>query len=325
MILNSSEIPIYYSPAAQALGVVRDERIFGEALISLIRLVRRTKKKQSGSVEIPRGPIGEGTRHLAVKITPLEKSDLLLILLLDDSEAERVDAIRRDFVANISHELKTPIGALTILSEAILGESDDPSEVKKFAQLMQTEAKRLSGLVQEIINLSRLQDADPLLDAISVDVDDVVDAAISQCQFNADNRKIELVRGGLANCSVVGDRNQLIMAMHNLIDNAVNYSSENTKVTVSTTLKDGLVEITVVDQGIGIADADLDRIFERFYRVDPARSRATGGTGLGLSIVKHVARIHGGDVSVWSSSGVGSTFSFRLPQGANEINRGEQK
>jgi two-component system sensor histidine kinase SenX3 len=179
--------------------------------------------------------------------------------------------------------------------------------------MMQSQVERLSTLVQEIIDLSRLQDADPLLDAVLVDIDEAVDEAIDQVQVLSGTRDIEIIRGPHVNVSVVGDRTHLIMAFHNLIENAINYSPDKTKVTVNTVTSEKIVEIVVIDQGVGITDADQERIFERFYRVDPARSRETGGTGLGLSIVKHVIGNHGGDISVWSSEGVGSTFTIRLP------------
>jgi two-component system sensor histidine kinase SenX3 len=221
--------------------------------------------------------------------------------------------VRRDFVANISHELKTPIGALSLLSEAVLGAKDDPEAVTKFATRMQSEAKRLTDLVQEIINLSRLQDSDPLQEPREVAVSYLVKEAIDQSQINAENRGVTVTFTEDAAAMLLGDRDQLIMAMQNLIDNAINYSPENTKVAVTSRVKEGIVEISVTDQGIGIPESDLLRIFERFYRVDPARSRQTGGTGLGLSIVKHVAAKHGGDVKVWSAENVGSTFTLLLP------------
>jgi two-component system sensor histidine kinase SenX3 len=236
-----------------------------------------------------------------------------LVLLSDESEAQRIDDIRRDFVANISHELKTPIGALSLLSEAVLGAKDEPISVVKFATRMQSEAKRLTDLVQEIINLSRVQDSDPLQLAQEVGVEYVVREAIDQCQISADNRSISVTYPESTNAIVLGDRDQLIMAVHNLIENAINYSPEATKVSVSTSVTDAIIDIAVSDQGIGIPDAEKERIFERFYRVDPARSRQTGGTGLGLSIVKHVASKHGGEVTLWSVENVGSTFSLRLP------------
>jgi two-component system sensor histidine kinase SenX3 len=173
-------------------------------------------------------------------------------------------------------------------------------------------------LVQEIIDLSRLQSSDPLQQAFPVEVEDLIREAINQAQIHAESRGIAIDLGAVENATVIGDRDQLIAAVHNLIENAINYSPENTKVSVTSTIKDGLVEIAVTDQGIGIAESELGRIFERFYRVDPARSRQTGGTGLGLSIVKHVALNHGGDVKVWSKEGVGSTFSIILPIEKNE-------
>ncbi|MSY64427.1 MAG: histidine kinase, partial [Actinobacteria bacterium] len=221
--------------------------------------------------------------------------------------------IRRDFVANISHELKTPIGALSLLSEAVLGAKDDPEAVVKFATRMQSEAKRLTDLVQEIINLSRVQDSDPLQLAQEVGVEYMIREAIDQCQIAADNRNITVTYSETTPAVVLGDRDQLIMAIHNLVENAINYSPENTKVSISTTIENGVINIAVTDQGIGISETEQDRIFERFYRVDPARSRQTGGTGLGLSIVKHVASKHGGEVKIWSVENVGSTFSLRLP------------
>ena len=313
VILAPGELPIYYSAAAVTFGVIRDEKITAPNLLALIRSVRRTGISQAGIIEIPRGPIGAGTRQLSVKISKLGNEGLLLAMFRDESDAERIDAVRRDFVANISHELKTPIGALSLLAEAVMQANDDPLAVTNFAAKMQKESGRLSDLVQEIINLSRLQDADPLLDAISLDVDELVKEATSQAQIHADNRNIEIIVGPKSGVEVVGDRSQLIMAIHNLIENAINYSDDGTTVSVNHEAEDDIVNISVVDQGVGISDADIERIFERFYRVDPARSRETGGTGLGLAIVKHVALNHGGEISVWSSPGVGSTFSLRLP------------
>ena len=178
---------------------------------------------------------------------------------------------------------------------------------------MQSEAKRLTDLVQEIINLSRVQDSDPLQLAQEVGVEYLIREAIDQCQISADNRNISVAFSESTSAVVLGDRDQLIMAVHNLIENAINYSPEATKVSISTNIENGIINISVTDQGIGISESEQERIFERFYRVDPARSRQTGGTGLGLSIVKHVASKHGGEVTLWSVDNVGSTFSLRLP------------
>ena len=314
VVMAPGEIPIHYSQSAINLGIIKNEKIVPENLLALFRSVRRTGQSQEGEVEIPRG-IGEGVHQLSVRVAQFGSDGLLLAIFQDNSEAARIDAVRRDFVANISHELKTPIGALSLLAEAITQASGDPAAVKNFAQRIQFESKRLSELVQEIINLSRLQDADPLLAAKTVDIDDVVRQAIANSQVHANDRNIELFRGPESGAVVIGDRNQLIIAIQNLIDNAVNYSPDGTTVKINTEIKGEIVEIQVIDQGIGIAEADIDRIFERFYRVDPARSRETGGTGLGLAIVKHIVRIHGGDINVWSATGIGSSFVIKLPIG----------
>ena len=313
IILAPGEVPIFITPGAESLGILRDGRISSSELLATVRVVRRTHNQQVGKIEVPRGPIGEGKHELTFKVMPLTKDDLVLVLISDESEAQRVHDVRRDFVANISHELKTPIGALSLLSEAVLGSKDDPESVVKFATRMQSEAKRLTDLVQEIINLSRVQDSDPLQLAQEVSVEYLIREAIDQCQISADNRKIIVTFLDSSDALVLGDRDQLIMAIHNLIENAINYSPENTKVSITATSENGIMDISVTDQGIGISESEQDRIFERFYRVDPARSRQTGGTGLGLSIVKHVAAKHGGEVKVWSVENIGSTFSLRLP------------
>jgi two-component system sensor histidine kinase SenX3 len=313
MILLPGDIPLFQSDGISGFGLLRDGKIAAEELAALIRVVRRTNETHRGSIEIPRGPIGEGKREVKVSITPLNEDGMVLVLISDESEARRIDAVRRDFVANVSHELKTPIGALGLLSEAILGAKDQPNSVVKFATRMQHEAKRLTELVQEIIDLSRLQSSDPLTKAFPVEISEIIREAISQAQINAEASGIYIECGKIEDVTVIGDRDQLIAAVHNLIENAINYSPEDTKVSVVTQIKSELIEISVTDQGIGIAESEQSRIFERFYRVDPARSRETGGTGLGLSIVKHVALNHGGDVKVWSKAGVGSTFTLILP------------
>jgi two-component system sensor histidine kinase SenX3 len=313
LVLAPGEVIVFASENIDHIGILRDGLIQSQELLAIIRVVRRTNIKQTGTIEVPRGPIGEGRHELTVNVIPLIKEQLVLVLLSDESQAQRIQDVRRDFVANVSHELKTPIGALLLLSEAVLGAKDDPEAVTKFATRMQIESKRLTDLVQEIINLSRLQDSDPLSVPSELNVQDLVNEAIDQSQVGADNRKIKISTGDIANGVVLGDRDQLIMAIQNLVENAVNYSPEGTQVTVSSIVKDGIITISITDQGIGIPENEKERIFERFYRVDPARSRESGGTGLGLSIVKHVATKHGGEVSVWSVEDVGSTFSLKLP------------
>jgi two-component system, OmpR family, sensor histidine kinase SenX3 len=314
LIIAPGEQVLSSSVGTDALAMIRDGHLVSTPLLNLVRAVRRSNVYQEATVELPRGPIGQGTHDLLVRVSPIGSEGLIVVLIFDDSEFRRLDAIRRDFVANISHELKTPIGALSILSEAVLGASDDKEAVEKFAGRMQIEAKRLTDLVQEIINLSRLQDGDPLKNAQPYSMVDLINQAIDESRLTAEKRKITLAFLPTTDHFVLGDRSQLEMAVSNLIENAINYSPDSTKVAIVLTCKDELVEISVTDQGIGIPEKEIERIFERFYRVDPARSRATGGTGLGLSIVKHVATNHGGDISVWSNEGSGSTFTIRLPE-----------
>jgi two-component system sensor histidine kinase SenX3 len=220
----------------------------------------------------------------------------------------------------VSHELKTPVGALSLLSEAVMGASDDPEAVERFAGRMQIEATRLTNLVQELIDLSRVQNDDPLEDAEPVRVDELVAEAMDRCRHAAGTKQITMASGGTADLRIWGNRGQLAAALGNLVENAVNYSPARTRVGIAarrvTAPGGDMIEIAVTDQGIGISDKDKERIFERFYRVDPARSRATGGTGLGLSIVKHVVASHGGEIAVWSAEGQGSTFTLRLPEAA---------
>ena len=319
LVIAPGEVAIFTNPEAEQLGILRDGRIQSEELLASIRVVRRTNVKQTGTIEIARGPIGEGKREITVTLIPLTENELVLVLLRDESEAQRVHDVRRDFVANISHELKTPIGALSLLSEAVLGAKDDSEAVSRFAARMQIESKRLTDLVQEIIQLSRVQDSDPLKEPQLLSSDDIIKEALDQCRTTADSRQITLTFQDSDDGALLGDRDQLTMAIHNLIENAINYSPAETKVAVSTSIENEIITISVADQGIGIPEAEVDRIFERFYRVDPARSRETGGTGRGLSIVKHIITKHGGEISVWSSENVGSTFSIRLPiQSQNE-------
>lgn len=313
LLLAPGDIALFASSGVEGLNIMRDGRLVSPELLAIIRVVRRTGITRSGKIEVPRGPIGEGVRELTVKVISLEKELQILVLISDESEAERVHEVRRDFVANISHELKTPIGALSLLSEAVLSAKDEPAAVEKFASRMQQEAKRLTELVQEIINLSRLQDSDPLQIAEPLLVKDLIAEAVDQCLTTSEARRIKLTVSNQSDVRVFGDRDQLSMAIHNLIENAINYSPQDTNVSITTSIEDEIVTVSVTDQGIGIPESELERIFERFYRVDPARSRETGGTGLGLSIVKHVAAKHGGEVKVWSSQNIGSTFALRLP------------
>ena len=319
IVLSARESVIYESDGIASLNLIKDSYISNESLLLLLRTVRRTGSVQQATFELPRGPIGEGTRELMVRIIPMGEEGHVAILIFDESEMRRLDSIRRDFVANISHELKTPIGALSLLSEAVLGATDDPDAITRFAQRMQIEANRLTDLVQDIINLSRLQDDDPLVRAAPLHLADSIREALDQSRLHAESRKITLDFNSDLTEEVSGDATQLTTAIHNLVENAIKYSPDNTRVAIALRAHEDLLEVSISDQGIGIPEKDLERIFERFYRVDPARSRETGGTGLGLSIVKHIVNNHGGDISVWSVEGAGTTFTIRLPRLVDQL------
>lgn len=232
----------------------------------------------------------------------------------DQSEQARMEASRRDFVANVSHELKTPVAAMGVLAEALLESTDDPATVQHFGRKLLAESQRLAGMVGELIELSRLQGAERLPDLVPVDVDSVVQEAISRYKVVADNADIAITTDAPSGLQILGDEGLLVTAVANLISNAIAYSPEGSIVSVSRTRRDDQIEIAVTDRGIGIAPADQQRVFERFFRVDKARSRATGGTGLGLAIVKHVAANHNGSIRLWSQPGTGSTFTLSVPE-----------
>ena len=296
---------------AQALGVVRGNRLAVPELRELVRRVRRDGQIQEAELELAPARFA-ATLHVSARVAPL--SSRLVLLLVDDRTTERrVQAIRRDFVANVSHELKTPVGAIALLAEAVAEAVDDPQAVHRFAARMRTESARLGRLVQQIIELSRLQGDDPLVEPLPVRVDEIVDQAVDRSRVDAENKQIEVLRRGVTGLSVAGSLPQLSVALGNLIENAVAYSPPRSSVVVATQHIDHHVDITVTDRGVGIPAEEVDRIFERFYRLDPARSRSTGGTGLGLSIVKHIAASHGGEVTVWTVEGEGSSFTLRLP------------
>ncbi|MFD4033494.1 sensor histidine kinase [Streptomyces sp. NPDC058637] len=318
VVLDESDSVVKASSAAYALGLVRGGRLSVEAMLHMARDTRRDGEIRQVELDLPRRGTGRGEAlAVSARVAPLG-SRLVLLLVEDLTEARRIEAVRRDFVANVSHELKTPTGALSLLSEAVMDASDDPEAVERFAGRMQIEATRLTNLVQELIDLSRVQNDDPLEDAEPVPVEELVAEAIDRCRQQAGSKQITMASGGTEDLFVWGNRGQLAAALGNLVENAVNYSPARTRVGIAARRLAApggdLIEIAVTDQGLGISEKDRERVFERFYRVDPARSRATGGTGLGLAIVKHVAASHGGEVTVWSSEGQGSTFTLRLPE-----------
>src|SRR5690349_2461891 len=318
VVLDGEDQVLTASAAARSFGLVQGDELAVPDLIALVRQVRRNGEIREGEMEIATSGFGGSTTSFAVRVAPLGADigggGLVLLLAEDQTESRRVEEVRRDFVANVSHELKTPVGALALLAETVEDAADDPEAVRRFAGRMRYEAARLTSLVQDLITLSRIQAAEPVPDPAPVKLDAVVAEALDRCRMKAGARGIDLVETADSGLVVLGDEDLLATALRNLLDNAVDYSPEHTRVLVTTTrASDYTAEISVADQGIGIPERDRERIFERFYRVDPARSRATGGTGLGLAIVKHVTAAHGGNVTVWSKVGVGSTFTLRLP------------
>jgi two-component system sensor histidine kinase SenX3 len=322
VVLDSEDRVLRASSAARVFGLVKGDQLLVGELLALARQVRRDGEIREGEIEVTDHKHGDRSTSFAVRVAPLGAplgaSDggggLVLVLAEDQTESRRVEEVRRDFVANVSHELKTPVGALALLAETVEDAADDPEAVRRFAGRMRYEASRLTSLVQDLITLSRIQAAEPVPDPAPVKLDAVVAEALDRCRMKAGARGIELVETTDSDLVVLGDEDLLVTALRNLLDNAVDYSPEHTRVLVTTTrASDYTAEISVADQGIGIPERDRERIFERFYRVDPARSRATGGTGLGLAIVKHVTVAHGGNVTVWSKVGAGSTFTLRLP------------
>ena len=313
VVLDPSNNVITASPRAVTLGLVWHRTLVHPRLVELVDRVRRSGEAVTEELELSRGPLGDAALHLSVRVARLG-SRFMLLLAEDRTESFRLDAVRRDFVANISHELKTPIGAIGLLGEALGHAADDPVQVRRFAEQLTKESSRLASMTQEIIELSRLQAKDALSHPEIVELDHVVSAAIDQNRVHAEAQRVSLASGGVKGLRVWGDETMLITAVHNLILNAVQYSPSPSRVGIGVTAAVDVIEISVTDQGIGIPEDELERVFERFFRVDQARSRATGGTGLGLSIVKHVAQNHGGDVRVWSQPGRGSTFTIRLPR-----------
>jgi two-component system sensor histidine kinase SenX3 len=316
LVVDEKDEVLKASAPAYAFGLVRGNEVAVEELAELVRQVRRDGQIRETELVVSRGR-AVAPLHVTARVAPLS-SRLVLALVEDRTRERRVDAIRRDFVANVSHELKTPVGALNLLAEAVQEAADDPEAVTRFAGRMQTESARLTRLVQQIIELSRLQGDDPLDEPQAVDVDAVLTRAIDQSTIDAQSKRIAVVHDGERGLQILGNGDEVALALGNLVANAVAYSPDHSRVVVAARANEMMVDLTVTDQGIGIPAGEIDRIFERFYRVDPARHRSTGGTGLGLSIVKHVAASHGGEVRVWSVEGQGSTFTLSLPRRASE-------
>ncbi len=306
---------VYTNGRAQELGLVRDRLLDDRAWVAAERAL--ATGEPVGFDLSPRKRSQPGRSGLSIRghVQLLTEQDrrFAVVYVDDQSEHARMEATRRDFVANVSHELKTPVGAMGVLAEAVLASADDPDTVRHFAEKMVTESNRLANMVGELIELSRLQGAERLPDLGTVDVDTVVSEALSRHKVAADNADIVITTDAPTGYQVLGDQTLLVTAIANLVSNAIAYSPNGSAVSISRRRRGGNIEIAVTDRGIGIAPEDQERVFERFFRVDKARSRATGGTGLGLAIVKHVAANHNGSIRLWSQPGTGSTFTLSIP------------
>lgn len=311
MILDGSNTVLRSTAGAQAFGLVQSRLLIHSVLVELVDRVRETGETENIEADLTTGLRGS---HIFVHARAALLGDRYVVLLVEDrTESKRLEDTRRDFVANISHELKTPIGAVGLLAEALQDATDDPDLVKKFAGNLYRESRRLAHLVQDIIQLSRLQSAEVATNALLVDLAGVISEGAERNLVIAENKNIKIAVSAPSGIEVFGDHEMLVMAVKNLIENAVLYSDENSQVGVGLRVEDGVAEVAVTDSGVGIPQDEQERIFERFYRVDPSRSRQTGGTGLGLSIVKHVAMNHRGEVRLFSQPGLGSTFTLRIP------------
>ncbi|MEV4210676.1 ATP-binding protein [Micromonospora sp. NPDC049662] len=330
VVLDDDDVPVLINPAARAMGLLRTGSTPGSiAAHPLIRTlagqVRRTGVRREIELDLPRGRDSAGENPLGVHLRAMGLGNgFIAVEAVDVTESHRLTRVRRDFVANVSHELKTPIGALQLLAEALLDAtepadatapdlSEDLVAARRFAERIQHESTRLGRLVQELLELTRLQGAEPQPPPEPVALDWVIAEVVDRTRTTAAARGVEVTVDGERGLTAYGSDSQLATAVANLVENAINYSGEDTTVRVTLRGDGEHVEVAVADQGIGIAPTDVDRIFERFYRADQARSRATGGTGLGLAIVKHIASNHGGRVEVSSTLGGGSTFTLRLP------------
>ena len=307
---------VYHNGRAKELGLVRERQLDEEAWAAA-----RKTLADGADVEFDLSPgkraVVPGRSGVAVhgqsRLLSEEDRRFAVVFVYDHSEYARMEATRRDFVANVSHELKTPVGAMSVLAEALLASPDDPETVRRFSQKVLVEANRLGNMVSELIDLSRLQGAERLPDMGAVDVDSIVAEAISRHKVPADNADITVRTDEASGLQMMGEQALLVTALANLVSNAIAYSPRGSLVSISRRRRGVNVEIAVTDRGIGIARKDQERVFERFFRADKARSRATGGTGLGLAIVKHVAANHNGSIGLWSQLGTGSTFTLSIP------------
>ena len=313
ILLDGQNHIVGASPSAYTIGLIKKQRLIHKKLIEFVAKSRETKRDRVRikTFSLKQG-LGDSRSSVQVHAVNLG-SDFVVLRIEDLNEALSLDRTRRDFVANISHELKTPIGAISLLAEAIQSALEEPEQLRHFSRSLEMEASRLTALVQDIIQLTKVQATEILSNLQDVDLGIIVREAISQVVFAAEKKNIKLSASGEISVRIFGDQELLTTLVKNLVENAVVYSEENTSVRVDLSEDGDVAEISVSDQGAGISLENQERIFERFYRIDPSRSRATGGTGLGLSIAKHITNKHLGDLTVSSELGEGSTFTVRLP------------
>jgi len=302
--------------ATHFLGIRHADVLVDEAVGSLLRTALAGEHRRQ-TLEL----YGPPKRTVVVTAVPVEDVGGVsgaLATIEDVTERSRLESVRTDFVANISHELKTPVGALALLAEALVGESE-PDIVNRLAEKMVIEAHRVARIIEDLMELSRIELGEsPHREVVSIGL--IAAEAVERVRHLADHRDIRIeVNEPSRRLNAIGDRRELVSAVANLVENGVKYSDAGSVVEVTARTDGTWVDIDVRDHGIGIPARDLDRIFERFYRVDRARSRETGGTGLGLAIVRHVATNHGGNVSVASREGAGSTFTLRIPAGPGPV------
>ena len=312
-IVDDGDVVVAASSNCPAMGIVSGGRIAPIELRALIREAHRLHKTMSREALIKRNGNGLSEWEARLQVSPLDEKTSLIIAQ-DLSEERRLNDVRRDFVANVSHELKTPVGALSLLAEAVQAADNDLEKAREFSARMQVEVRRLTAMISDLVELSRVQGDAPLQHSKPVQVEHIINEAVDGMKIPAEERNIQIsVADTIAVGKIFGDESQLVAALRNLISNAIKYSPTGTRVGIGAVRVNDTIEISVTDQGPGISEDDQIRIFERFYRVDPARSRETGGSGLGLAIVKHVCANHGGDCFVWSRESEGSTFTLRFP------------
>ena len=317
MVLNASNVIVRVTGGALASGLVDGRTLSHKKLNDLVSAARGTDEIQVLDDELQTRLKG-AKLYISARAKSIGDGNVLLIVD-DRTESYRLDKMRKDFMANISHELKTPIGAVGLLAEAMENSLDQPEVLAKLVKNIGKEAKRLSALVKDIIQLSRIQGSANVTSTEVVNLIDVVKDAIDRNSWRSEKTGIEVgFTAAEERVEVYGDAEMLTVAVKNLVENAIIYSNKGDVVQVVVESGDDVAKILVKDSGIGIPKDEQARVFERFYRVDQSRSRETGGTGLGLSIVKHAAMSHLGDVQLFSKPGVGSTFTLRLPSVAKK-------